>query len=65
MNYVKLKTGTVGADSDSGAAVTVKINDVWHWIPYSQIRSIHRNPRVQDSDEIEVAEWLATKEEWE
>lgn len=65
MNCVKLSTVTVGEDSASGNAVRVKIDDVWHWIPYSQIRSIHRNPRVKDSDEIEVAEWLAIKEEWE
>lgn len=58
---VEIPNCEVGIDSDSGLAVCVKIEDSWHWIPYSQIEEVHRDPRVQGNDRIVVTRWIAQK----
>jgi hypothetical protein len=58
---IELKEVEVGVDSDSGLAVSVKIEDEWHWIPYSQVEEIHRDPRSHDNDRIVITKWLAEK----
>lgn len=64
-DYVTLTEVEVGRESPFGEAVRVKIGNVHHWLPLSQVRAIHRNTRVRDGDSIEVARWLADKEGWE
>ena len=61
-DYVTIAGVDIGMESNSGKAVSVKINDEWHWIPLSQVRAMHKNSRVHDEDSIEVSRWFADKE---
>lgn len=51
----------IGADSASGEAVRVKIDDEWHWFPYSQVEGTTRDPRSTGCDSITVTRWIAEK----
>lgn len=59
---VTLKNVDVGIDSTSGKAVSVEIDGVWKWIPYSVVEKIERNQRVHGEDSIVIARWFAEKE---
>ena len=53
----------IGNDSASGKAVRVRFDDEWKWVPYSQIKEIHRDPKVVGQDKITVTKCWAEKEE--
>lgn len=59
--FVEFKEIEIGIDSDSGLAVSVKIDEEWHWIPYSQIEEIDRDPRSQRNDRVVMSRWIAGK----
>lgn len=65
IDFVDIKDVNVGAESESEEAIHVQIEGEWHWIPLSQVERITRDKRMQNSDIIRVAKWLADKLEFE
>jgi len=49
----------IGIDSESGKAVSIKIEDEWHWIPYSQIEELVRDPNSRNNDKVVMTRWIA------
>ena len=62
--YVTIENVDIGVDSNSGAAVSIEINGEHHWVPYSQIKALHRDTKVHGNDKFEVKLWLAEKNGW-
>lgn len=63
-NFVTLSNVEIGIDSPSGLAVRIRFEGEWEWVPYSQLRALHRDKRVVGNDSIEVAAWLAQERGW-
>ena len=66
-DYVTVREVEIGNDSSTGQAVMVFFKALEdddkggrHWIPYSQLKSLHRSVNKRD-DSIEIADWLAKK----
>lgn len=53
----------IGIDSTSGKAVSIKIEDEWHWIPYSQIEELHRNRYDGSGEFVVMTKWIAQQKE--
>ncbi len=63
--YVRISGITIGEDSASGLAFSCEIDRETVWVPYSQCRNRNINKKVKGEDSIEIAAWLAEKNEWE
>ena len=62
--YVMIENVDIGVDSNSGAAVSIEIDGKHCWVPYSQIKALHRDKKVHGNDKFEVTLWLAEKNGW-
>ena len=62
--YFSIAECSIGDDSKSGNAVQVTIDGHDYWVPYSQIKELHRDPRSKGADCIVVTKWLARREGW-
>lgn len=59
IGYVDILNVKIGSESQD--AVHVCINNKWHWIPFSQMTRMTKNPQAEGQDSIRIAKWLADK----